>query len=104
MARIPKANRPQCCARTRAGRPCCARVVARDDGSLAARCRLHGGLSTGPRTAAGRERIAAAQRARWARVRASQARIAALEAPANDLADATFDGLAASGAPFWLTS
>jgi hypothetical protein len=30
-----------------------------------ARCRLHGGLSTGPRTEAGRARIAEAQRRRW---------------------------------------
>lgn len=32
------------------------------------RCRLHGGKSTGPRTAEGRARIAAAQRLRWQRV------------------------------------
>jgi hypothetical protein len=30
-----------------------------------ARCRLHGGLSTGPKTEAGRARIAEAQRRRW---------------------------------------
>jgi hypothetical protein len=30
-----------------------------------ARCRLHGGLSTGPKTEAGRTRIAEAQRRRW---------------------------------------
>ncbi len=30
-----------------------------------ARCRFHGGLSTGPKTAAGRARIAEAQRRRW---------------------------------------
>jgi hypothetical protein len=30
-----------------------------------ARCRFHGGLSTGPKTEAGRGRIAAAQRRRW---------------------------------------
>jgi hypothetical protein len=29
------------------------------------RCRFHGGLSTGPKTAAGRARIAEAQRRRW---------------------------------------
>ncbi len=29
------------------------------------RCKLHGGKSTGPRTAEGRARIAAAQRSRW---------------------------------------
>ena len=36
------------------------------------RCRFHGGLSTGPKTMEGRDRIAAAQRARWARWRAAQ--------------------------------
>jgi hypothetical protein len=30
-----------------------------------ARCRLHGGRSTGPKTEAGRARIAEAQRRRW---------------------------------------
>jgi hypothetical protein len=30
------------------------------------RCKFHGGLSTGPRTLAGRARIAAAQKLRWA--------------------------------------
>jgi len=30
-----------------------------------ARCRFHGGLSTGPKTEAGRTRIAEAQRRRW---------------------------------------
>jgi uncharacterized protein YjiS (DUF1127 family) len=30
-----------------------------------ARCRFHGGLSTGPKTQAGRARIAEAQRRRW---------------------------------------
>lgn len=32
------------------------------------RCKLHGGKSTGPKTAEGRARIAEAQRARWQRV------------------------------------
>jgi hypothetical protein len=31
------------------------------------RCKFHGGLSTGPKTAEGRARIAEAQRRRWAR-------------------------------------
>jgi len=30
------------------------------------KCRLHGGMSTGPKTAEGRARIAAATRAKWA--------------------------------------
>lgn len=36
------------------------------------RCPSDGGLSTGPKTAAGKARIAAAQRARWARFRADR--------------------------------
>lgn len=34
------------------------------------RCKYHGGMSTGPRTAEGRARIAAALRERWAAWRA----------------------------------
>ena len=47
---------PRCGARTRAGE--CCRQPAMKNG----RCRMHGGLSTGPRTAAGRARCAAARR------------------------------------------
>ena len=43
------------------GQPCQAKALANG------RCRLHGGMSTGPKTAEGRARIAEAQRARWAR-------------------------------------
>ncbi len=46
---------PRCGARTRAGCPCRAPAIR---GKL--RCRMHGGRSTGPRTAEGRARIAAA--------------------------------------------
>src|SRR5438874_13713175 len=53
-------DRPRCGAKTRAGRPCRMRV---EFGKT--RCRLHGGLSTGPKTEAGRARIAEAQRRRW---------------------------------------
>ena len=42
---------PRCGARTRAGTPC--RSPAMPNG----RCRMHGGASTGPRTAAGLARI-----------------------------------------------
>jgi hypothetical protein len=45
------------------GKPC--QAPAMPNG----RCKLHGGMSTGPKTAAGRARIAAAQRARWSRER-----------------------------------
>lgn len=43
---------PRCGARTRAGTACQAPAMANK-----VRCRLHGGLSTGPRTSEGRERI-----------------------------------------------
>lgn len=57
---IPKKDRVRCEATTRNGEPCAMPVVP---GKM--RCKLHGGLSTGPRTPEGRARIAAAQRARW---------------------------------------
>jgi hypothetical protein len=57
----PKRNdRPRCGAKTRAGGTCLVRVELGK-----ARCRFHGGLSTGPKTKAGRARIAEAQRRRW---------------------------------------
>jgi hypothetical protein len=42
---------PPCGAKTRRGIPCQTRAMANG------RCRMHGGLSTGPQTAAGIERI-----------------------------------------------
>jgi hypothetical protein len=62
--RKPKAQRPQCGARCRSGKPCAARVVEREDGSLAKRCRMHGGTSTGPRSKKGRAAVAASNRRR----------------------------------------
>jgi len=47
---------PRCGARTRAGGSCCQPAMKNG------RCRLHGGMSTGPRTPAGRTRCAAARR------------------------------------------
>ncbi len=47
---------PRCGACTRAGGSCCQPAMKNG------RCRLHGGLSTGPRTPAGRARCAAARR------------------------------------------
>jgi hypothetical protein len=62
------ADQRLCMARTRQGFPCTRKVVPGKK-----RCRCHGGLSCGPRTAAGKARIAAAQRARWQRVKAERA-------------------------------
>jgi hypothetical protein len=50
-------SRPLCGAKTRAGGGC---QVRAEPGN--ARCRFHGGKSTGPMTEAGRNRIAEAQR------------------------------------------
>jgi hypothetical protein len=49
-----------CGARTRAGTPC-----KRTDLHLNGRCKLHGGLSTGPRTTEGMHRAAANLMLRW---------------------------------------
>ena len=54
----------RCGAQTRKGGPCKAQRLPGKT-----RCRFHGGMSTGPRTPEGRERIAAAQRRRWAKWR-----------------------------------
>lgn len=55
---------PHCSAKTRAGHPCKRRP---EPGRK--RCPNHGGKSTGPKTPEGRERIAEAQRKRWAEYR-----------------------------------
>jgi len=68
--------RPRCCAKTRAGAPCLMRVVPGKR-----RCRFHGGMSTGPKTKAGRARIAEAQRRRW---RAFRAAIPSIKSPLEE--------------------
>lgn len=55
----------RCDAKTRTGKPCRMRPASLWND----RCRLHGGLSTGPKTQEGKARIAEAQRRRWARWR-----------------------------------
>lgn len=61
------AIKPRCGARTRMGRPCRAPACANG------RCRMHGGLSTGCRTAEGRAKVTAAAKSYWARWRAERA-------------------------------
>ena len=63
-APLSRKRRPRCGAKTRSGAPCKMRCEAGKR-----RCRLHGGASTGPKTAEGRSRIAAAQKRRWAAYR-----------------------------------
>jgi hypothetical protein len=61
------AERPQKCgALTRKGTPCRCKPLPGKR-----RCKFHGGASTGPKTPEGRERIAEAQRRRWARYKDS---------------------------------
>jgi hypothetical protein len=66
---IPRAERPRCGARTRAGGACRAQALLNKAGQPG-RCRMHGGLSTGPRTKRGkdtnRRRAKAQMRDRWA--------------------------------------
>ncbi|MFC0280568.1 HGGxSTG domain-containing protein [Falsigemmobacter intermedius] len=60
-------RRVRCNAKTRKGTHCwCSSAPGKQ------RCKYHGGLSTGARTEEGRERIAQAQRRRWARWRAEK--------------------------------
>lgn len=54
-------QKSRCGARTRRGEPC-----KRRGSGAGGRCPNHGGMSTGPRSKAGRKRIAEAQRRRWA--------------------------------------
>ena len=66
----PKRDRPRCGAKTRAGGSCNAPAVPGKE-----RCRTHGGLSTGPRTKAGKRRSLAAAQAgfrRWNEARRSR--------------------------------
>ncbi len=64
-----KRERPCCGARRRDGGRCQASPVwdSRRDRPVNGRCRMHGGLSTGPKTEEGRRRIAESNRARAAR-------------------------------------
>ncbi len=72
VRRTPKRFwRQECGAKCRDGHACRAPAVRdkRTNRPRNGRCKLHGGLSTGPRTEEGRARIAATQRERWRRRR-----------------------------------
>lgn len=64
--RPPRGERPRCGATTRKGTPCKAAAVwiAGEPAPRNGRCRVHGGLSTGPKTAEGKAAIAAANKRR----------------------------------------
>lgn len=59
IGKLPKKERSMCGAKTRKGTPCRARCVEGRE-----RCRMHGGLSTGAKTAEGRARIVESNRRR----------------------------------------
>ena len=67
----PKRERPRCGAGCRDGSPCEAPPVwdKRRNRPVNGRCRMHGGLSTGPKTPQGRWRITESNRARSASMR-----------------------------------
>lgn len=58
----------RCGARTRKGTPCQAQGRGRGG-----KCKYHGGMSTGPRTAEGKQRCREAALRRWEKVRAGKA-------------------------------
>ena len=66
---LPYRDRPQCGALIRIGAMCANRVIPGKT-----KCHMHGGKSTGPKTDAGKERIAEAQRKRWALYRVQNAK------------------------------
>lgn len=65
LDRVYKHELPVCGARCRDGHPCQAKAVWDDTRCSVrnGRCRLHGGLSTGPKTVEGKRRVGEA--ARW---------------------------------------
>jgi hypothetical protein len=73
MSNEPTHNPMRCGARTRRGAPCRSWSVRGRR-----RCRMHGGKSTGPRTAEGRARIAAANTTHGERTKAAKAERAQL--------------------------
>src|SRR5262249_19589231 len=77
--RLPRHLRPRCTARRRDGRPCQAKVAwdTAHDRAYNTKCRVHGGLSTGPRTPAGRQRIAESNRRRAEAQRQQAVQVAA---------------------------
>jgi hypothetical protein len=71
VPQVPKRLRSKCGAKCRDGHACCAPSVIEGG-----RCRMHGGLSTGPKTEAGRAAIAESNRRRALAKRQERASIA----------------------------
>ena len=64
--KTPRSNRSKCGAKTRKGTSCMAPSVwdKKNDKTKNGRCKLHGGLSTGPRTPEGKNAIRASNQRR----------------------------------------
>lgn len=69
-------KKPRCGAKTRRGTPCQASAIWSTRSKRYTRCRNHGGLSTGPKTAEGIERIrrAVTKHGRYSKGATSQSR------------------------------
>ena len=78
--RVQRPGRPRCGARCRDGHACKAPAVwdAVRDRAVNGRCKLHGGLSTGPKTPEGKQRCAEGRRAYWAARRLTRWSLAAV--------------------------
>jgi len=72
--RLQRPDRPRCGARCRDGHACRAPAVwdAVRDRPVNGRCKLHGGMSTGPKTPEGKQRCAEGRRTCWAARRAKR--------------------------------
>ena len=68
QSKLPRSKRGKCNAKTRKGTLCQAPPVwnIRRDKAVNGRCKLHGGLSTGPKTEAGKDVIRESNRRRKA--------------------------------------
>lgn len=67
--RMERKHRSLCGAKTRKGTPCQAKVYWPSDEDVPSkRCRMHGGLSTGPTTEEGRKRLAKSAKENMERV------------------------------------
>ena len=70
---MDKKDRPRCGAKCRSRNyaPCQALVVwdKKNDRPRNGRCRMHGGLSSGPKTEEGRKKISEAVKLRWKKYR-----------------------------------
>jgi len=70
--KMKKSRVPRCGARTRRGTSCIAAAIWSNKSQRYTRCKNHGGMSTGPRTVAGLERIRQAALERWRLVKANK--------------------------------